>query len=390
MTLNQFIILFKDIAARHEQVNDFAAVQDFNIDADNAPKYPILVVNPVSANLPRTEGGYTSFVTTFDLQVIDLVNKNNNNDIDVLSDTMQILNDVVNEFNTHPYYLDAGIDTIGDISFDPLRGVYDSDVDGWRVSMELETPNKLSFCGNPIENLSGFDFSPASVEITDNGETFNLYPSDSYICTAVIDQQGIAYQRNYTTRQVTSYTIYDDAYNMSNGVYDYTELPNPLYVQRLDIDSDSSGKTLLKNNFWGNKIRFTDVNGVASIDTNGVYFVDNFTGLGHWASNTYIDSYDDMLGVGGIIEGLNTANFQGYNDWFLPNITMLNDITTYENFNIINKFIVPYYNTYQPNFGSSTSYDANSNYIMTFNQGQSALHPKANNKTNIITRIHFK
>lgn len=390
MTLNQLIILFKDIAARHEQVNDFAAVQDFNIGADNAPDFPILVVNPTGANLPRTDNGYSSFITTFDLQVIDLVNKDNNNELEVLSDAQQILNDIVNEFNTHPYYIDSGIDTIGNIDFEPLRGVYTSDVDGWKISIELESPNKISFCSNPITNLSGFDFSPASVSIMDNGTSFELYPSDSYTCTAVVDQEGIAYQRNYTTRQVTSYTIYDDAYNMANGVYDYTELPNPLYIQRLDLDVDSSGKTLLKNNFWGNKIRFTDVNGNASLDTNGVYFVDNFTGLGHWASNTYIDSYNDMLGVGGVIEGLNTANFQGYNDWFIPNITILNDITTYEDFNIINKFIVPYYNTYQPQLGSSTSYDANSNYIISFSEGQNALHPKQNNKTNIITRLHFK
>ena len=182
ITLNQLIILYKDIAARHKQVNDFAAVQDFNISTDSTHSYPILVVNPTAANLPRTENGYTSFTTVFDLQVIDLVNKDNDNRMDVLSDTQQILNDVVNEFNTHPYYIDSGIDTINNISFEPLRGVYDGDVDGWKISMELEHPNKLSYCGNPIENLQGFDFSPASVTVTDGLNQFELYPSDTYTC----------------------------------------------------------------------------------------------------------------------------------------------------------------------------------------------------------------
>ena len=186
MTLNQLIILYKDIATRHEMVNDFAAVQDFNIGADDAPTYPILVVNPTSANLPRTENGYTSFTTTFDLQIIDLVNKDNDNRMDVLSDTMQTINDVVNEFNTHPYYIDSGLDTIGDVSFAPLRGVYADDVDGWKVSMQLEHPNKLSFCGNPIENLSGFDFTPASVTVVDGLNTYDLFPSDSYTCEATV------------------------------------------------------------------------------------------------------------------------------------------------------------------------------------------------------------
>jgi hypothetical protein len=151
MTLNQLIILFKDIATRHEQVNDFAAVQDFNIDSDSSNEYPILVVNPTGVNLPKTENGYTSLLTTFDLQVIDLVNKNNNNEYEVLSDTQQILNDVVNELNTHPDYIDESIDIINDVTFEPLRGVYTSDVDGWKVSIEFEQPNKTSYCTNPIQ-----------------------------------------------------------------------------------------------------------------------------------------------------------------------------------------------------------------------------------------------
>ena len=151
MTLNQLIILFKDIAARHEQVNDFAAVQDFDINNDSTNKYPILVVNPTDVNLPRTENGYTSLLSTFDLQVIDLVNKDNTNEIEVISDTQQILNDIVNEISTHPDYINDEIDIINDVSFEPLRGVYTSDVDGWKVSIEFEQPNKTSYCTNPIK-----------------------------------------------------------------------------------------------------------------------------------------------------------------------------------------------------------------------------------------------
>jgi hypothetical protein len=151
MTLNQFILIYKDIAERHEQVNDFLAVQDFDITNDSTHSYPLLVVNPISSNLPRTENGYTSLNTTFDLQVIDLVNKNNNNDLEVLSDTQQILNDVVNELSTHPDYINDSIDIVGDVGFEPLRGVYTNDVDGWKVTIEFQQPNKISYCTNPIE-----------------------------------------------------------------------------------------------------------------------------------------------------------------------------------------------------------------------------------------------
>ena len=69
ITLNQLITLYQDIGSRHKQVNDFMAVQDFNIEMDRAPTYPLLVVNPVSANMPKSEGGDTVVKTTLELQV---------------------------------------------------------------------------------------------------------------------------------------------------------------------------------------------------------------------------------------------------------------------------------------------------------------------------------
>ena len=152
MTLNQIIVLFKDIADRHEQVKDFAAKQDFNIDADNAPKYPILVINPTPAILPKTDNGFTSLTMAFDLQVIDLVNKDNNNELEVLSDTMQIINDIINELSTHPDYIEDGLEIVSDVTLEPLRGAYDSDVDGWKTSIEIMQPNKRSYCSAPITN----------------------------------------------------------------------------------------------------------------------------------------------------------------------------------------------------------------------------------------------
>ena len=241
------------------RVNDFAAVQDFNIGADDAPNFPILVVNPTGANLPRTENGYSSFVTTFDLQIIDLVNKDNNNELEVLSDAQQIINDIVNEFNTHPYYIDSGIDTIGDIDFEPLRGVYTSDVDGWKISMELESPNKISFCTNPITNLDGFDFEPASVEVTDGETVFNLYPSDKYTCVGAV-ASGMAYNRPNPSGQMVSYVNYDDGWHYANGTYDYTPPVFPVAYAVSDTFT-----TLMSNNAFGNTNRFTDENGLQGL-----------------------------------------------------------------------------------------------------------------------------
>ena len=191
ITLNQLITLYQDIATRHKQVNDFLAVQDFNIEMDKAPVYPLLVVNPVSANLPRTDNGYTSFNTTFELQVLDLVNKDNNNRMDVMSDTQQIITDVVNEFNTHPYYIDNAIDTISDISFDPIRGAYGGDVDGWKISITLEHPVQLSYCSAPVLPISGFLPPPLETDATAKNTTGTFEVQIAAGDTKVLDDEII-------------------------------------------------------------------------------------------------------------------------------------------------------------------------------------------------------
>tara|TARA_R110002020_G_scaffold17516_4_gene61435 strand:- start:3572 stop:4717 length:1146 start_codon:yes stop_codon:yes gene_type:complete len=317
ITLNQLISLYQDIGSRHKQVNDFMAVQDFNIEMDRAPTYPLLVVNPVSANMPKSEGGYTVFNTTLELQVLDLVNKDNNNRMDVMSDTQQIIADIITEFSTHPYYMDNSIDTISDISFDPIRGAYGGDVDGWKISITLEHPVKLSYCSAPVENIQGFDFSaPNKVTVTD-GENPNspleLYGGDTYTCISVEPKAGIQYRRPMPTGQTTSYALFDDAWQVANNPYPAAP-SNPLYCQGL-VDF----YTLNHNNAFGNTDRFTDKNGL-QVYGNGV-FIDNLTGL-MWSDNRYFLNvvFNDAL------TNANSATLDGYTDWKIPNISESEDL----------------------------------------------------------------
>ncbi len=151
MTVNQITELFRDIANRHLQINSFKPAQDFNIDAEEALLFPVLVVNPTGSEMPKKDNGFTSYSISFSMQVLDLMNKDRDNEDDVISDTLTILREVVNEFSTHPDYMEDALDITGNISFTPIRGGYDSDVSGWRCSITFESPNNLSYCTSPLK-----------------------------------------------------------------------------------------------------------------------------------------------------------------------------------------------------------------------------------------------
>lgn len=93
-------------------------------------------------------------------------------------------------------------------------------------------------------------------------------------------KSGIAYQRPSLTGQLTSYRTGDDGWNLANGVYDYTPPEYPTSFAKLDLDAVSPFTTLLHNNAFGNKNRFTDSIGGQTYAND--YVIDHLTGLGYY------------------------------------------------------------------------------------------------------------
>jgi hypothetical protein len=226
MTLNNIEALFKDLGLRHLQINSYYNQKAFDITAINEVVYPSLVINTSEIKLPRTDNGYSVKNFSIELQVIDLVHKDEGNKQEVLSDTESILNDIVNEFSTHPEYNGIGLDLIGDIILTPLRGAYGDEISGWNTVLTLEVPLKISWCGSPMLALAGFESNVDSVTVIDAlnvDSPLTLY-SGEYTC------QGVA-PTNITVSNS------DDSYIVSQSVN--LELPDITHT-----DSDGSFVTL--------------------------------------------------------------------------------------------------------------------------------------------------
>jgi len=152
-TLNQLIKAFRDITSRHKQLNTFFVGDKWEVGASDALLHTVLAVNPIGGILPKTENGYSTYAVDFNVKCFDLVDKDESNEEEVLSDTFEILKDVINEFNTHPYYINSDFIIEGDINLTPFTEAFDSEVSGWETTFTLMSPNRRSFCGSPIEEI---------------------------------------------------------------------------------------------------------------------------------------------------------------------------------------------------------------------------------------------
>jgi hypothetical protein len=200
---------------------------------------------------------------------------------------------------------------------------------------------------------------------------------------------GIVYQRNYQSRQLVSHAIYDDAWQLNNGSYNYTAVPNPLYIQEIDYAADSTGWTLKYNNAFGNLNRYTDINGNAPVENFATnYSIDNYTGLGHvWSAHGSIKKpWNTFYGVSGTLEGFNTSSFKGFNDWFGLNAKMASNLNKYDPI----RQDVPYIRTSQRSMFTSTSYTSTTAFYWHPTLSIYYGGGKTVSLTHVLTRIHFK
>ena len=248
----------------------------------------------------------------------------------------------------------------------------------------------VTYSNTGLTNDVTYSYRVRAFDATGGSAWSNIASATAYSDSGVTPS-GIAYQRPLPTLQTTSYAVYDDAWQLANGGYSWTTPANPLYIQELDLDTDATGSTLLYNNAFGNKIRFTDINGDASADVQNIYVIDNLTGLGYYVTGASgnVRTYNNAFGVGGLLESYNLSNYQGYNDWFFANLQIAYTLTTSEGSGS-NVWILPYRRVASDNYNLSTSYDNTYCYYMN-KQFQSYYNSNKSVTARhwLATRIHF-
>lgn len=139
-TLNNIIKSFEDFSTAHLQVNTFFSGQVWNFQS-YTNKYTAVILLPVPSAIQK---GQLSL--TFNLFVIDQLNKDRTNKDEVLSDTLQILQDYISEFSDNEEVNGFTLNDEESISIEPFEEELDDVVAGWVATIMIKVPYSGSTC----------------------------------------------------------------------------------------------------------------------------------------------------------------------------------------------------------------------------------------------------
>ncbi len=174
ITFRNILGLFNVIAKQHFQINSFHSgeMDEVDIEKLGAEDYIILYVEPGNASINTG-----SLTYNFNVFVMDMVNdevgtmatpngfikdKNKIGRISTYSETLQILQDVINEFKQNVYstswvknpqnkLLPSDIVLQVPINCEPFTARFNNILTGWTATLSIEVNNTNSLCDSPID-----------------------------------------------------------------------------------------------------------------------------------------------------------------------------------------------------------------------------------------------
>jgi hypothetical protein len=145
VTLEQLYDLFRKVGTDHALIQTTTIGDIFEVDLVETT-YPLMHVATTPASFSNGQLNYS-----FQLIVMDLVNKDENNEEEVLSDMLQVIGDVLSLLLNSDYdsdYLDFRheIQVSPSISCEPFTERFDNEVTGWTATVNIATNFNASAC----------------------------------------------------------------------------------------------------------------------------------------------------------------------------------------------------------------------------------------------------
>ena len=158
ITFRNAVGFLETIADKHYMINSFHSgfLDEVDINKLGATDYVILYAEPGTATVDKGVMTYTFTIYVLDMindEVGDAPNNERFGRLDTLSENLQILQDVINEFHQNLYstsWVDDEVVLDLPISCEPFTARFDNFLSGWSASISMQVNNKNNLCIVPI------------------------------------------------------------------------------------------------------------------------------------------------------------------------------------------------------------------------------------------------
>jgi len=291
-TFNEVVKQIEDWSSAHKQINHFKLGDPWEFNTSGTTQFPAMLLQPQASSM--TEKTFTYNFTAF---FMDLVDNEERNENEVLSDMQLIALDFAAQLN-HPDY-EWEFDKSGS-SMVPFTERFDEELSGWTIEVAIKIPFDYNRCQIPQTALN----IPVSSSSTVNPSSFTLDElNDKDTGLTVTQRQGIQMILNTQTGVTASIDTEDDGDEQRGRLVNHS--------------------TLKSNNPFGNTNRHTNNKGGTVKDGSDGSTVDYML---DWATSLAwdLDSTDISNAIYSTqLAAAKARTFAGFSDLKLPNVNEL-------------------------------------------------------------------
>ena len=162
ITFRNVLGYLETIADKHFQIKSFHSgfMDEVDINKLGATDYIILYAEPGTATIDNGVMTYTFTIYVLDMisdAIGDSPNKERLGRIDTLSENLQIIQDVINEFHQNLYstsWVDDEVFLELPVSAEPFTARFDNLLSGWSATLSIQVNNPNNLCIVPVEGNS--------------------------------------------------------------------------------------------------------------------------------------------------------------------------------------------------------------------------------------------
>jgi hypothetical protein len=305
---------YQKLADSHKQLNSFGSGnsdqlsyrtqtrdKEFNI-TNNSPYYPLLYIIP-----SKVENNLEYKTWDFNTIVADVLERDLANQVDISSDTLQILQDVISQFRLSVtarfgnYYNDYFVDDM--VSCVPFLEKEDDMLNGWNGLIRIKTMTPLNRCaaafntftGTPIQHVNGINLKTFYEDfklLADHHKQLNSFGFGSvddfqYLTQSRDKEENTQFQSPYYPLM---YVVPNDVNQMFNYM-EYTfdiivaDIIERTLLNQTDVLSDTN--QILDDIISQFRLSVTQSLG----NFNAEYYLDNPI-----VCTPFMEQYDDLLG----------------------------------------------------------------------------------------------